>query len=71
MAMIDIKDLKKSFGSNHVLNGVNLSVDKGDIVAIIGSSGSGKSTLVRCIAGLEKPDTGQILLNGEEYLDDG
>ena len=66
MAMIDIKDLKKSFGSNHVLNGVNLSVDKGDIVAIIGSSGSGKSTLVRCIAGLEKPDTGQILLNGED-----
>ena len=54
MAMIDIKDLKKSFGSNHVLNGVNLSVNKGDIVAIIGSSGSGKSTLVRCIAGLEK-----------------
>ena len=52
MAMIDIKDLKKSFGSNHVLNGVNLSVNKGDIVAIIGSSGSGKSTLVRCIAGL-------------------
>lgn len=71
MAMIDIKDLKKSFGNNHVLNGVNLSVDKGDIVAIIGSSGSGKSTLVRCIAGLEKSDTGQILLNGEEYLDDG
>lgn len=71
MAMIDIKDLKKSFGTNHVLNGVNLSVNKGDIVAIIGSSGSGKSTLVRCIAGLEKPDTGQILLNGEEYLDDG
>lgn len=71
MAMIDIKDLKKSFGNNHVLNGVNLSVNKGDIVAIIGSSGSGKSTLVRCIAGLEKPDTGQILLNGEEYLDDG
>ena len=56
MAMIDIKDLKKSFGNNHVLNGVNLSVDKGDIVAIIGSSGSGKSTLVQCIAGLEKPD---------------
>ena len=71
MAMIDIKDLKKSFGNNHVLHGVNLSVDRGDIVAIIGSSGSGKSTLVRCIAGLEKPDTGQILLNGEEYLDDG
>ena len=71
MAMIDIKDLKKSFGSNHVLNSVNLSVNRGDIVAIIGSSGSGKSTLVRCIAGLEKPDNGQLLLNGEEYLDDG
>ena len=64
MAMIDIKDLKKSFGSNHVLNGVNLSVDKGDIVAIIGSSGSGKSTLVRCIAGLAQRGKGGLVLAG-------
>ena len=52
-ALIEMRDVKKSFGDNVVLNGVNLKVEKGDIVAIIGSSGSGKSTMVRCLAGLE------------------
>ena len=52
-ALIEMRDVKKSFGENVVLDGIDLEVEQGDIVAIIGSSGSGKSTMVRCLAGLE------------------
>lgn len=68
-ALIEMRDVKKSFGENVVLNGINLEVEKGDIVAIIGSSGSGKSTMVRCLAGLEDIQSGKIFLKGEEIVD--
>lgn len=59
--MINIKNLYKSFGKNEVLKGINLTVDKGDVVAIIGPSGSGKSTLLRCINLLETPSSGEVI----------
>lgn len=68
--MIEIKDLHKSYGENHVLKGVDLSIHKGEVVTIIGSSGSGKSTLLRCINLLEEPTDGDILFNGESILSD-
>lgn len=64
--IIEIKNLNKSFGNNQVLKDINLSIDKGDIYGILGLSGAGKSTLVRCINGLEKFDSGQILYKGNE-----
>lgn len=64
--MIEIKNLKKSFGKNHVLKGVNLNIEKGKTTFIIGSSGCGKSVLLKHIIGLLKPDEGQIFIDGEE-----
>lgn len=64
MLMIDIKDLKKDFGKVTVLKGVNLSVDEGEVVVIIGPSGSGKSTILRCINYLEEPTGGEIVVDG-------
>lgn len=64
MLMIDIKDLKKDFGKVSVLKGVNLSVDEGEVVVIIGPSGSGKSTILRCINYLEEPTGGEIIVDG-------
>ncbi len=64
--LIDLKGIEKSFGDNPVLRGVDLTADKGEVVAIIGSSGSGKSTLLRCVNLLEIPQGGEIWLNGEE-----
>lgn len=61
MAMLEIKNLSKSFGDLEVLRDVNLSVDKGEVVVIIGPSGSGKSTMLRCINLLEQPSGGEIL----------
>jgi putative lysine transport system ATP-binding protein len=68
--VIDIQHLSKSFGSHEVLKDINFSVDKGEVVCIIGSSGSGKSTLLRCVNLLEKPSGGQIVYKGENILDD-
>ena len=62
--MIELRNVSKSFGSNHVLQGVSLNVEKGQSLAIIGGSGTGKSVLLKCILGLIKPDTGDILING-------
>ena len=67
--MIDVIDLKKSFRGEPVLSGVNLHVDKGDIVVITGPSGSGKSTLLRCLNCMEDPDGGQIIFNGVDIAD--
>ena len=67
-ALIAAKELVKTYGDKTVLNGVNVKIDKGDVVAIIGPSGSGKSTLVRCLAGLEKYD-GLVTLNGAPIMD--
>ncbi|MGV2686392.1 ATP-binding cassette domain-containing protein, partial [Clostridium perfringens] len=68
--VIDIKHLNKSFGTHEVLKDINFSVNKGEVVCIIGSSGSGKSTLLRCINLLEKPSGGEIIYNEENILDD-
>lgn len=64
--MIEVKGLSKRFGSLVVLDQVDLSISKGETVAIIGPSGSGKSTLLRCINMLETPDAGQVIINGED-----
>lgn len=68
--VIDIQHLSKSFGTHEVLEDIDFSVNKGEVVCIIGSSGSGKSTLLRCVNLLEKPSGGQIIYNGENILDD-
>src|SRR5690554_5370982 len=67
--IINIKNIKKQFGDNVVLKDVNFSVEKGEIISIIGSSGSGKSTLLRCINLLEEPDLGEIFYKGTNILD--
>lgn len=65
MSVIDIRGLRKSFGDLEVLKGIDLTVEKGEVVAIIGPSGSGKSTLLRCLNFLEYPDEGEMWVNGE------
>ena len=67
--VIDVQHLKKNFGQHEVLKDIDFSVNKGEVVCIIGSSGSGKSTLLRCINLLEKPTAGEIIYNGENVLD--
>ena len=69
MAILEIKNLKKNFGKTSVLKNVDFSMEKGEVVSIIGSSGSGKTTLLRCINFLEKADEGQIILDGEVVFD--
>lgn len=64
--MIEIENVRKSFGPLEVLKGINLTVSKGEVVTIIGGSGSGKSTLLTCINGLEPIDSGRILIDGTE-----
>lgn len=68
MAILEIKDLHKSFGDNGVLKGIDLSLEKGEVLVIIGSSGSGKTTLLRCLNFLETPDKGYISVNGEQLF---
>ena len=65
--MIEVKNLKKSFGALQVLKGVDLNVEKGDVVAIVGPSGSGKSTLLRCMNFLETADSGTLAFDGEIF----
>lgn len=64
--ILQIKNLKKKYGDNLVLNNINLDIEKGDIYGILGFSGAGKSTLIRCINGLEKFDSGEILFEGNK-----
>ncbi|MTH76818.1 amino acid ABC transporter ATP-binding protein [Paracoccus aestuariivivens] len=64
--MIEIQNVRKSFGSLEVLKGIDLTVQKGEVVTVIGGSGSGKSTLLTCINGLEPIDSGRILVDGTE-----
>lgn len=64
LCMIQIQDIRKSFGSLEVLKGVNLEISKGEIVSIIGKSGAGKTTLLQIIGTLDKPDSGKIWING-------
>lgn len=67
--MIDVINLKKDFGGNHVLNGIDITINKGDIVCVIGPSGSGKSTFLRCLNCMEDPTGGQIIFNGVNIAD--
>ena len=68
MAVLEVKNLKKHFEDLDVLKGVSFSLDKGQVLAIIGSSGGGKSTLLRCLNFLETPDEGEIIVNGKQLL---
>ena len=65
MAILEVKNLKKNFGDLAVLKGIDFSLEKGDVMAVIGSSGNGKTTLLRCINFLETPDEGEIIVNDE------
>ncbi|GAA0619437.1 amino acid ABC transporter ATP-binding protein [Kribbella sandramycini] len=69
MALVEIKNLHKSFGGNHVLRGIDFTVEQGEVVCVIGPSGSGKSTLLRCVNLLEVPQEGQVFVRGEEITD--
>jgi polar amino acid transport system ATP-binding protein len=70
MPVVEIKGLRKRFGNNEVLKGIDLSVEPGEVIAIIGKSGSGKSTLLRCINGLEKFDEGTLTVDDKPLLYD-
>jgi polar amino acid transport system ATP-binding protein len=70
MAFLEVKNIKKSFGNTDVLKGIDFSLEKGQVLSIIGSSGSGKTTLLRCINFLEKPDEGEIVVGGETVMDE-
>ena len=65
MALLEVKNIKKNFGQLEVLKGIDFSLNRGEVLAIIGSSGSGKTTLLRCLNMLETPSEGQVYLNGE------
>ncbi len=67
--MIDVINLEKHFGDNKVLNGINFTIEKGDIVVVIGPSGSGKSTFLRCLNCMEDPTGGQIIFKGVDIAD--
>jgi phospholipid/cholesterol/gamma-HCH transport system ATP-binding protein len=64
--MIELKDVKKSFGNNHVLRGVNLKVERGTSMVIIGGSGTGKSIAIKSVLGLVTPDAGEITVDGQD-----
>lgn len=70
MALLEVKNIKKSFGKTEVLKDISFSLEKGEVLAIIGSSGSGKTTLLRCLNFLETHDSGDIIVNGK-LLSDG
>ena len=69
MSYLEIKNLSKSFNKTEVLKDISLTVEKGEVVSVIGSSGSGKTTLLRCVNFLEKPDKGQMILDGVTLID--
>ena len=69
MAILEVNHIQKSFGKTEVLKDISFSLEKGQVVSIIGSSGSGKTTLLRCLNFLERPDSGQIKVNDEVLFD--
>ncbi|MYV02595.1 amino acid ABC transporter ATP-binding protein [Lactobacillus salivarius] len=66
---VDVTDLKKNYGSNHVLKGINFKVKNNEVIVLIGPSGSGKSTLLRCLNKLEEPTSGSIIIDGHDISD--
>ena len=71
MPVLQVNNIKKGFGETEVLKGISFSLERGQVLAIIGSSGSGKTTLLRCLNFLETPDAGEILVNGRQLLSNG
>ena len=71
MTALEVKDIRKNFGRTEVLKGISFSLEKGQVLAIIGSSGSGKTTLLRCLNSLERPDAGTITCGGKVLFDGG
>ncbi len=69
MSILEVKNITKNFDNTEVLKGINFTLEKGEVLAIIGSSGSGKTTLLRCMNYLETPDTGTITVDGKAYFD--
>jgi ABC-type polar amino acid transport system ATPase subunit len=69
--MIEIRDVHKSFGSLHVLRGITMSIDRAEVVVVIGPSGSGKSTLLRCVNRLETVDQGEVIVDGQSLTTPG
>ena len=69
MAILEVKNIKKSFGKTEVLKDISFSLEKGEVLAIIGSSGSGKTTLLRCLNFLETPQSGTITVNDKVLFD--
>ncbi len=69
MALLEVNNIQKSFGKTEVLKGIGFSLEKGEVLSIIGSSGSGKTTLLRCLNFLETPDAGTICVGGETLFD--
>ncbi|SEL25956.1 MULTISPECIES: amino acid ABC transporter ATP-binding protein [unclassified Butyrivibrio] len=67
MALLEVRNIHKTFGAGDVLKGIDIKIEKGDVVSVLGASGSGKTTLLRCINFLEKADKGQLLFNGTTY----
>ncbi len=67
MSVLEVSHIKKVFGDNVILRGIDLVVNKGDVIVILGPSGSGKTTFLRCLNLLEKPDEGRMTLMGQEY----
>lgn len=63
---LELRDVRKSFGANHVLRGVNVSVEKGKSLVVIGGSGTGKSVMIKSVLGIVSPDSGSILVDGQE-----
>ena len=68
--ILEVKDLKKDFGENGVLRGINFNVNKGEIISVIGASGSGKSTMLRCLNLLETPSSGEVLFHGQNIQEE-
>ena len=69
MSVLEVRNIEKHFGNTQVLNDISFSLEKGQAIAIIGSSGSGKTTLLRCLNLLERPDGGQIVVDGQVIFD--
>ncbi len=68
MAEVRLRALEKRFGTLKALDGVTLTIGEGELFALLGSSGSGKTTALRCVAGLEHPDSGDVLIGGRSVL---